>query len=218
MLGVIAWMARGGILDLDAGRAGNGNGAFEERSDMKVSSRVYAAFAVAVLLPAALVGVSGCAVGGGAGGVSAGLGELVSCSHSASGDMNGNYYHAELRAADDGGLVLTVGESPDHMTPITVREYRADDDALDQLRAIIDKYDMVVWDDLPMGEFFPLDAAGNSISMEFASSEPDGYPESYSVDRYSDLPDEGFEAYDAFMKCLFQWKIEDRLIREYIQE
>ena len=145
---------------------------------------------------------------------SAALGPLLSCSHNASGDMNGNLYSATLERAEDGSMALVVLESPDHMTPATVSTYRADDDALDQMRAIIDRYDMTRWDDLPMSDMFPLDAAGRSITMRFDDGE--GFWDSYTVDYYSELPEEGPEAFDAFLDCLFQWATPERLVDQHI--
>ena len=143
-------------------------------------------------------------------------GELLSCGYSNSGDMNGNVDSAELKRQENGSLILKTQYSPSHDIPIEVKEYRADEDALDKLRTIIDEYNLSAWERLPRSDYFALDAATKRIYMAFDDSASGGSRyESCSVDYDFMLPDKGYDILKKFTDCLFSWETEDRLIRTY---
>ena len=145
-------------------------------------------------------------------------GVLRACSYSSSGDMNGNVYTAALRENDSGALTLTVRESPAFNIPILVTTYRADSDALDRMRGIIDRYGMNTWSDLPIDEsMIALDAPSTGITMEYDPAEKGGSREWCSVSYDAKLPENGWEALRAFKDCLFQWETADRLTEAYYE-
>ena len=77
--------------------------------------------------------------------------DLVECSWSHSGDENGNTDRLTLARGDDGKIYLTVEFSPALWEPLKTDVYLAGDDALDQMREIIDRYNLAAWKDLPQG-------------------------------------------------------------------
>ena len=147
------------------------------------------------------------------------LGLLVECVWSDSGDENGNTDRLSLSRGEDGGIYLTAEYSPAVWEPLQIRVYRADDDALDQARALIDRYNLAAWKDLPEGDEFALDASVTHISMYFDNSGYGGESyDSFSFDEFAALPPEGMKIMNEFRDCLKQWATDDRLAEERTEE
>lgn len=137
-------------------------------------------------------------------------GPLVSCTYSRSGDSNGNVYTAQLDRTEDGEITLTIRQKTWHNEPLEISVYRADADAIEQLSAIVEKYNMAAWTDLPMSDHVLLDGPSTGIGLDFT----DTY---VSISYNAALPDKAFDALRELSSCLFQWKQEDRLIEHYIE-
>ena len=132
--------------------------------------------------------------------------------------MLGSLYAVEVVRGDDGCVVVTVRESDTHSDPVKVDEYRADDDLIERISGVIDRVGMKEWDELPQSEFIALDAATESLRMEFESADPDKPGLAWiSYSSNDELPDGGDsmrEIYDMIMANTG----EDRLVREFIEE
>ena len=145
--------------------------------------------------------------------------DLVECCWSRSGDENGNTDRLALARGDDGKIYLTVEFSPALWEPLRTDVYLAGDDALDQMREIIDRYNLPAWKDLPQGDEFVLDAATLHINMYFDNRPIGGGRfDSYSFDEYAVLPPEGREILKEYKNCLSQWIAEDRLVSSELSE
>ena len=139
-------------------------------------------------------------------------GALTECSWNGGGGMEAEVNGATLARGEDGALRLTVREGSMLYGPIEVRVYRADDDALRQMLAIIDAYSLPELQDAPY-LYELLDAPSNSIGMTFVTEDED-YTW-FSVDGHAELGDEGSEGFRAFIDCLYQWQTDDRLVESY---
>lgn len=144
------------------------------------------------------------------------FGPLQAVVYSDSGNMLGNMYRIETDTNEDGTLILREADSPQHDQRATIREYRAPEDLIDQISGIADDAGMKDWDDLPMSEFFPLDASTPTITLIYENANPDEYfPIRVSFNLYEELPEGGIDAFNAVRDTLSNCLTEDNLIREY---
>lgn len=141
-------------------------------------------------------------------------GDLVRAEWASDGDKQGRSYEAVLASDDGGAPRLTRRASDFYDRPYTVTVYRADDDALDQLRALIDRFGMLAWSDLPLDrENMALDGLSTSIMLVFSEVRAGRRRrEYYSISYESRLPEGAPEALRAFTDCLDQWAVPDRLL------
>ncbi len=145
-------------------------------------------------------------------------GALQSANYTDSGDMNGNLYSVEAKRADDGAVTVVVREAKMHSDPISVGEYRAPDDLLDQVNVIVDKAGMKEWGELPLSEFIALDASTPHVSLTYESADPNEmFPIWLSFSTTYEMPDGG-EALYAIRDCLKSCITEENLIRTYVEE
>ena len=120
------------------------------------------------------------------------FGPLQAVRYSNSGNSLGNVYSLETNRADDGTLVVVESEKAQWSDPLTVREYRAPQDLLDSVSAIVDAAGAQAWDDLPPSEFFPLDASTPTVSLTYQAADPeDTFPIWVSFSSNDELPDNG---------------------------
>ena len=139
-------------------------------------------------------------------------GPLTEVRRESGGNRPGGSYRTILRADETGALRLTVYTSNIYYQPYTVCVYRADEDALAQLRAIIDRYGMTAWDDLPPDpDNVVLDGLTTDVTLVFGG---DGARKWETVRIYyeSKLPEGAPGALRAFTDCLDQWATEERLL------
>ena len=141
------------------------------------------------------------------------FGTLTSAKYSDSGNMLGNLYTVEATRADDGSIVVTVRESAMHSDPIEVSEYRASDDLLDQISAIVDRAGMKEWGELPPSEFIALDAATTSIRLAYKSNDPNELLPKYLNYSFNDeLPEGGKDAINEIYALMLSYTTEDNLV------
>ena len=137
-------------------------------------------------------------------------GELVSCYYSSSGDMSGNVFVRELVRQEDGSIILRTEEKKVHSDPLVVKEYSCDDDALDQMQAIIEKYSLTQWKNLEPNDLIALDAAQDWYSITYREGEKK-LLRSYSFGDVK-IP-EGYEgALKEYYNGIVQWEKEENLI------
>ena len=146
-------------------------------------------------------------------------GKLQEVSYSNSGDSLGNLYSITTAEGADGALIVIEREARMHSIPITVREYRAPADLLERIKGIADTAGMKDWGDLPASDLFPLDAPTPTITLAYASDDPDDpFPEWVSFTRWDELPEGGEEAFGTVRDELLACVSEENLIREYEEE
>lgn len=144
------------------------------------------------------------------------FGPLQSVEYSDSGNMLGNMYRIETDADEDGTLIVRESDSPQHDQRATIREFRAPANLLEQISDIADDAGMKGWGDLPMGEFFPLDASTPTITLVYENTDPTEYfPIRVSFNLYEELPESGVDSFNAVRDVLSDCLTEDNLIREY---
>jgi len=147
------------------------------------------------------------------------FGQLRSAYYSNSGNSLGNLYSVEAYRGDDGSMIVRVREAEMHSVPIEVHEYRAPDDLLDQIGAIVDQAGMKEWGKLPPSEFIALDAATTSIRLEYENADPDALiPEYLSYSFNDELPEGGREAINSIYDLMIACATEDNLIGEYTEK
>ena len=141
-------------------------------------------------------------------------GDLVRVEWASEGDKPGRSYRADLQSEDGGGLRLTLRASDFHDRPYTVTVYRADDDAMDRLRDMADRYGMTAWADLPPDrDNLALDGLSTSVTLIFSEERTGRRKRAYySISYESRLPDGAAETLRAFEDCLKQWAVPDRLL------
>ena len=145
------------------------------------------------------------------------IGTLVSVYYSRSGDSLGNLYSLETVAAEDGTMMVVEKRADMHSDPIAVREFRAPDDLIAQLEAIVDDADMRNWGKLPPSEFFPLDAATPRLSFTFDNTNPETpWHVFYGYTAWDEQPDDG-KAFEAVRDLLSSCVAEENLIRAYTE-
>ena len=146
------------------------------------------------------------------------IGALVSVYYSYSGNSLGNLYSLETVAADDGTMMVMERRADMHSDPIVVREFRAPDDIVAQVEAIVDEADMRNWGKLEASEFIPLDAATPRLSFTFENTNPETpWHVFYGYSDWDVQPDDG-KAFDAIRDLLSSYAVEENLIREYTEK
>ncbi len=147
------------------------------------------------------------------------FGQLRSAYYSDSGNSLGNLYSVEACRGDDGSMIVRVREAEMHSVPIEVHEYRAPDDLLDQIDAIVGQAGMKEWGELPPSEFIALDAATTSINLEYENADPAEFIPKYLRYSFNDeLPEGGREAINGIYDLMIACATEDNLISEYTEK
>lgn len=146
------------------------------------------------------------------------FGPLIGVSYSDSGNMLGNLYRLETEVDEDGVFIVRETDSPQHDIRATIREYRAPEGLLDRIETIAEEAGMKGWDDLPMSEFFPLDASTPTITLIYENPDPsDHFPIRITFTRYEELPVGGDDAFRAVEDELSACRTDESLIREYLE-
>lgn len=130
------------------------------------------------------------------------------------GNKPGSSYLTILRADESGTPLLTVYSSDIYYEPYTVTVYRADADALEQLRVIADRHRMAAWDDLPPDrDNVMLDGLSTDVTLVFNNeSVGGGRRETVRISYESKLPDGALDALREFTDYLNQWATGERLV------
>ena len=142
-------------------------------------------------------------------------GDLQSACYSNSGNSLGNRYELEAMRADNGSIVVCEREAKMHSMPTTVREFRADDDLLERIDAIVEAVGMKEWGELPLTEFIAYDASTPSLSLTYDNADPnDRFPVRLSVSTTYKMPDDG-KTLRAVHDLLSSFATDANRIREY---
>ena len=141
-------------------------------------------------------------------------GTLVEIRWESSGNKQGGSYKTDLEADENGELRLTAYTSDFYYEPYSVNVYRADDDALEQLSSIIDRYGIAAWSKLPMDrENVQLDGLSTSVAMVFEKEKNGSSKREYATVYYeSRLPVGALDALNELTDCLEQWAVPERLL------
>ena len=155
----------------------------------------------------ALWSITGCGVR------STAYGPLVECSYSYGGGMLGDSYQEKLYTNEAGEIILRVESNAEMGFPVFIREYRAEADALDNMRKIIDRYNLPAWSKLPLDEnAIQMDGPTASISMVFDNNASGGsQQEWYTVSYAYKLPRNGQKTLDEFRSGLTRYIAEEPL-------
>lgn len=146
------------------------------------------------------------------------FGPLIGASYSNSGNMLGNLYRLETEIDEDGVFIVRETDSPQHDVRATIKEYRAPEGLLDRIEGIAEEAGMKGWDDLPMSEFFPLDASTPTITLIYENRDPNEYfPIRITFTKYEELPEGGDDAFHAVVDELSTCMTDENLIREYLE-
>lgn len=141
-------------------------------------------------------------------------GPLVEVRWESGGNKPGSSCKTILRADEAGAPRLTVYRSDIYYQPYTVSVYRADEDALEQLRSLIDRHRMIAWDDLPPDrDNVVLDGLSTDLTLVFGKESAGGRRrETVRIYYESKLPEGAHDALRAFTDCLNQWATDERLL------
>ena len=144
------------------------------------------------------------------------FGKLVEAEYSNSGNMLGNLYYIKTAINKEGTPIVREAFSPQHDVRATIKEYRAPEDLLERISKIADEAGMKEWGKLPMGEFFPLDAATPRIALTYSSADPDcSYNKPISFTAYEQFPEGGHEAFNKISDILSECLTDGSLLCEY---
>ncbi|MDO5117591.1 MAG: hypothetical protein Q4D34_03810, partial [Eggerthellaceae bacterium] len=126
-----------------------------------------------------------------------------------------NLYSLESIQAEDGSVMVVEREAAMHSEPITVREYKAPDDLIEQINQIIESSGMKDWGEIEPSEFYPLDAATPRLSLTFKGVGKNvRWHEYLSLCGWDEHPDGG-KAFDGIRDLLIACAKDENLIREY---
>ena len=137
-----------------------------------------------------------------------GYGALVVACFSDSGNSLGNLYSAEAMRDDNLSTIVVISEAEMHSVPITKRTYRADDDLLGRIDAIVDAVGAKTWGELPPSEFIALDASTPLVRLQYQNRDGSARPLFLNISSADQLPEGGRDAI---------WQIRD-LIESFATE
>ena len=117
-------------------------------------------------------------------------GTIKKISYSCSGDMLGNIYDNVIDIESE---TLIVSEREVHNEPLTIKTYKVSKDDLNELKNIINKYNMIAWDNFPKeNKYEVLDACYPKVSIEFYL--PKLHKDKYiDLCTYQNLPDDALD-------------------------
>ena len=143
-------------------------------------------------------------------------GRLTEVRRESGGNKPGSSYRTILRADESGIPLLNVYASDIYYQPYTVSVYRADEDALEQLRAIVERHQMTAWDDLPPDrDNIMLDGLSTDVTLVFSNEKAgERKQETVRIFYESKLPEGALDVLREFTDCLNQWATDDRLLEK----
>lgn len=140
------------------------------------------------------------------------VGTLIECSCSSGGGMTGGHSDIRLKQTAD-GITLTIEDQPWFGALIKTTVYRADDDALAQVQAHVDRFDLTRWVDLPPTDLIVLDAPSIHYELDYDNTRNGGRATEYYVIDGDVQPPKGDEgALYELSRLMTQWAEDDRLL------
>ncbi len=126
---------------------------------------------------------------------------LIYASLSNGGGMNGERYLTSIGYDENKKIIYTTEESPEHYVPALVTVYEVEDsNAMKELDEYVGKYNMSVWDKIPLSDMQVLDAPSTSLNLQFKASEDQKYTDYMTISYERDLSDECFEVLRNFTR------------------
>ena len=144
-------------------------------------------------------------------------GELLGISYSDSGDMRGNVDSVDI----DVNKLLLISRLSDGMEDnILVTEYKISKDDIAYLENMIKEYNFIAWDGLPFDiNRAPLDASTPNLTFRYNNSSIGGSTfESYNINFYNKIPNDGYPILHKFVDYLYSLEKEENLINSYEEE
>ena len=143
-------------------------------------------------------------------------GELISCTYSNSGDMNGNINSISLKK-ENNKYILETNYTPRHDIPLNIVEYNVEEKDLNELIDYINKYNLPSWSKLPVdNDLIALDAPTESISISYDDSKYNKSEyEVYTINFNIKVSSTGYNILKEFINKLNNLKKEKNIIREY---
>lgn len=131
--------------------------------------------------------------------------------------MNGNIDMIDI---DIKNLILKTRYSESVGIPIQVKEYKITEESVNKLIELIEKYNFVAWDGLPLdSEHIALDAPSKHITLTYDNSsiglEKLKY---YNISYNTKIPQDGYKLLNEFTNYIFSLKIDDNIINTYIEK
>lgn len=137
-------------------------------------------------------------------------GKYTQVYYSSSGDMNGN---VDIMTLDLNNKVLKTEYSPSNGAPIETNEYRIQQEDIDELIKLLDKYNFVAWSKLPkVDSEVALDAPTTSMTITCDENEW------YTIDYNSKFPEGGWEIFSNFSRSFFDLVNKGEKTKTYTQE
>lgn len=139
--------------------------------------------------------------------------KLLSISYSNSGNMSGNIYTVDFNIDS---MIITESKSDAHNEPITIKEYKVNENDKDKLIEYINKYNIPAWYDLPDLDYRIYDAPTRVFKFYYDNTNIDGNKlKSYNIYFDKKMNEETSKVLVEFRDYYLTLLKEENKIKEY---
>ena len=136
--------------------------------------------------------------------------KLLTVSYSNSGNMIGNIYEIDIDLSEK---IIKEQSSLENGMPITVVEYKMTDENVNDIEAIVRKYNFIGWKDLPLDEEnIVLD--DSTVNLSFKAIDSNNKYQFTSISYDSKIPEDGYPLLKEYTDYIFSLLNDENKIKE----
>ncbi len=124
---------------------------------------------------------------------------VISCSYSKGGGMDGGSMGISIRVNDKNEVWFDYYNTPYNGAEEETASYQVSQDAIEEIRTVCKKYEVLSWGELPYSEIQLLDAPTTTISFVYGDNEY------YSVNSNHECPKKGRGFFNDICNVLNQY-------------
>lgn len=136
--------------------------------------------------------------------------KLLTVSYSNSGNMIGNIYEIDIDLSEK---IIKEQSSLENGMPITVVEYKITDENVNDIDAMVRKYNFLGWNDLPLDEEnIVLD--DSTVNLSFKAIDINNKYQFTSISYDSKIPEDGYSLLKEYTDYIFSLLNDENKIKE----